>query len=105
MAILEISMVMLTVVLVLFAAVVFFLLVFVYTHLDKKFMLKLSEFSEQNREVWAGISRVKGAGNSELRELKERIDLLEEKLDILVQPEGDAKEIAREKAKILARSK
>ena len=85
-------------------AVVFFLLVFIYTHLDKKFMKKFSEFSNREREVWGGISKVKGASNSEVRELKERLDSLESKLDLLLQPEGEAKELAKEKLKSVARS-
>ncbi len=103
MAILEISVVMLGLGLLLCVSIIFFVIVFIYTHLDKKFMKKFNELIEREHEMWGGISKVKGASSSEVRDIRNRIELLEQKIDILVQPGEEAKAIAKEKIKAVAR--
>src|SRR3989344_7251629 len=103
MAIVEIGIVMLGLGMILGLAIVIFLLAFVYTHLDKKLLKKFSELSNKDNESWNNITKVNEARANEARELRKRIEAIEEKLNIALQPESEAKEIAKEKIAVKAR--
>ncbi len=100
MAILELTVLFLAFGFILTVGVSLFIVFFIYTHFKKKLKHKADELTE---EFQNNIARVNNVGFAETKELRKRVEAVEEKLDALLQPEGDAKEVAKEKVKVHAR--
>ena len=99
MAILEVSVALLALGLALSIAVVLFIIIFVYTHLDKKLVKKISEIPTKEKELRDYIKKANDARILDIRELNKRMESIEQKLEVLLQPEGEAKEVAKEKVR------
>ncbi len=99
MVILEAGVVLLALGFVLSLAVVAFVIIFVYTHLDKKLAKKLKEITDAQKELKEFITRANNSRVSESRDLDKRIEELENKIDVLVKPESEEKELEKEKIK------
>ncbi|MBI4210076.1 MAG: hypothetical protein HY544_01035 [Candidatus Diapherotrites archaeon] len=72
-----------------------------YLYFSKKLKQGSGSFAES--DLRASISRVNEARANDTKELNHRIDALEGRVDALLMPEGDAKELAKEKVKVQAK--
>ena len=103
--VLEFGVVMLALGLALVTAVLLFIMVFVYTHLDKKLLKKFRELEGREKELQDSMRRVNEARANEGKEIRKRLEAIEDKVGIAAQAEAVAVEAPVEKAKVKAVAK
>ncbi|GEM_PF-2895165 len=69
----------------------------------KKLREKYEDIEQGKKELQDHINRVNEARVSEMKQLHARLEALEEKLGVVLQPEGPHKELAKEKLRAHAR--
>ena len=74
-----------------------------YRHSNSRLMQKIADLKKKEREIESNISKVNEARTADSKELHKKIESLEHKLDVLLQPESQLKELAKEKIKVRAR--
>ena len=99
MALLELGPVVLACLLIGGFLLLLLLMNIVYKRLEEK-LERLEGFEKKFEEH---IERVNSARVSEMKQLHARIEALEEKIGVLLQPEGPHKELAKEKVRAHAR--
>ncbi len=99
MALLELGPVVLACLLIGGFLLLLLLMNIVYKRLEEKF----ERLEGVERKFEEHIERVNSARVSEMKQLHARIEALEEKIGVLLQPEGPHKELAKEKVRVRAR--
>ncbi|MEM4257264.1 MAG: hypothetical protein QXD98_02800, partial [Candidatus Diapherotrites archaeon] len=61
---------------------------------------KVSELKDSQKELNENFSKIISVKNHDYADLKQRIEKLEEKIEILLMPEGKLKETALEKIRV-----
>ncbi len=85
-----------------FVSVVLSTVVAKFFHFDSEKNVK--EITESQRQLNEQISKLSSSRTHEYNELKERVERLEEKIEILLMPEGKLKETELEKIRVHKRA-
>ena len=99
MAVVELGVLAIALGLIVSIAVVLFVIALVYIHLNRKFKHKFEEFASKEFEIYENLRKINEARANEGKELKKRLETIEDKLDIAIKPDGEEKELAKEKVK------
>lgn len=73
------------------------LMIYFYRFSNKKLMKKIADLKKGEHELRDSIEKVNNARAKENKELKGRLDVIEEKLSIVVKAEGLEKKVEMEK--------
>ena len=73
------------------------LLMYFYRFSNKKLMEKISGLARSDEELVKSLQRIQRAKQNELREMKKRIESIEDKIDALPGPGAESRETKREK--------
>ena len=86
-----------------FFAAFLLMLVLIYRFSNKRLMEKIRELKRKDAELNKVVEKVNNARVSDNRELRKRLQSIEERVDIILKPEIDEKVLEAEK--IIARSR
>lgn len=100
MALFEIGIMALAAGLIFSIAVISIALLLIYRRLNTKMLHIFEELESHDKELRTGISKVNEARVSDSKELGKKMDSIEQKLDALLQPDGQARELAKEKIRV-----
>lgn len=101
--ILEIGVVVLGLGLVFSIAILLVIVGFIYKHLDRKVAEKFDELADKNKELRSSITKVNEARVSDSKDMRKTLDSIEQKLDVLLKPDGAEKELEKEKVRVQAK--
>ena len=85
--------------LLILGAYIFFtgIIIYFYRFSNKRLMKKIMELKRKEKDMYSLIEKINAARVREHKEAGKRLDALEEKVGVLLKPEGNEKELEREK--------